>query len=110
MQDLFRNTFPLDGKMKLSVAGVSENGGKKMVFTNQKNNQEKGYFSKIVFPLSGKKSSSKRYCFKETENRFPLAGNCLHWQKYQKNQRKLLPIAVIRALNRLLYNLNNSFH
>ena len=64
MQDLFRNTYPLDRKMKLSVAGVSENGGKKMVFTNQKSNQEKGYFSKIVFPLSGKKYPSKRYCFK----------------------------------------------
>ena len=24
MQDLFTNTFPLDGKIKLSVAGVSE--------------------------------------------------------------------------------------
>ena len=36
--------------------------------------------------------------------------NCIHWQKSLKNQRKLLPIAVIRVLNRLLYNLNNGFH
>ena len=28
MQDLFTNTFPLDGEIKLSVAGVSENGRK----------------------------------------------------------------------------------
>ena len=29
MQDLLTNTFPLDGKTKLSVAGVFENGRKK---------------------------------------------------------------------------------
>ena len=29
MQNMFTNTFPLDGKIKLSVAGVSENGRKK---------------------------------------------------------------------------------
>ena len=29
MQDLFKNKIPLDGKIKLSVAGVSENGRKK---------------------------------------------------------------------------------
>ena len=28
MQDSFKNTFPLDGKIKLAVAGVSENGTK----------------------------------------------------------------------------------
>ena len=28
MQELFTNTFPLDGRIKLSVAGVSENGKK----------------------------------------------------------------------------------
>ena len=28
MHELFKNTFPLDGKIKLSVAGVSENGRK----------------------------------------------------------------------------------
>ena len=32
MQDLFTNTFPLDGKIKPSVAGVSENGRKKNEF------------------------------------------------------------------------------
>ena len=45
MQDLFTNTFPLDGKIKLSVAGVSENGRKKR------------------FPLARKKSPSKRILF-----------------------------------------------
>ena len=29
MQDSFKNTFPQDGKIKLSVAGVFENGRKK---------------------------------------------------------------------------------
>ena len=36
MQELFKNKFQLDGKIKLSVAGVSENGRKKMVSTKQK--------------------------------------------------------------------------
>ena len=36
IQDLFTNTFPLDGKIKLRVAGVSENGRNKMVSTSQK--------------------------------------------------------------------------
>ena len=36
MQDSFKNTFPLDGKIKLPVAGLSENGIKKMVSISQK--------------------------------------------------------------------------
>ena len=36
VQDLFANTFPLDRNIKLSVAGVLENGRKKMVYTSQK--------------------------------------------------------------------------
>ena len=36
MQDLFTNTFLLDGKIKLSVAGVFENVRKIMVSTSQK--------------------------------------------------------------------------
>ena len=36
--------------------------------------------------------------------------NCFHFQEYQKNRRKWLPIAVIRVLNRLFYDLYNSFH
>ena len=35
MQDLFTNTFPLDGKIRLLVAGVSENERKKMVSTSR---------------------------------------------------------------------------
>ena len=34
-RNAFKNTFPLDGKIKL-VAGVSQNGRKKMVSTSQK--------------------------------------------------------------------------
>ena len=36
--------------------------------------------------------------------------NRLHWQKYLKTQRTSSPIAVIRVLNRLLYNMNNGLH
>ena len=32
------------------------------------------------------------------------------WQEYLKNQKKSLPVAMIRVLNRLLYNLCNGFH
>ena len=42
MQDLFTNKFPLDGKIKLSVAGLSGNGRKKW------------------FPLAGKSVSTSR--------------------------------------------------
>ena len=41
--------FPLDGKIKLSVARVSANGRKKMVSTSQK----------IRFPLAGMKNLFK---------------------------------------------------
>ena len=34
-QNAFKNTFPLDGKIKLAVAGVSEIGRKKTVSTSQ---------------------------------------------------------------------------
>ena len=34
MQDSFKNTFPLDAKIKLAVAGVSEMEDKKMVSTS----------------------------------------------------------------------------
>ena len=42
--------FPLDGKIKLAVAGVSQNGRKKMGSTSQRisyHYQKYGYFSKI---------------------------------------------------------------
>ena len=50
MQDLFTNTFPLDGKIKLSVAGVSENGKKKRWFPLvRKAIRNKGIFQKLDF-------------------------------------------------------------
>ena len=66
MQNLFTNMFPLDGKLKLSVAGVSENERKKMVSTSQKisfHKQEQGYFSNIGFSLVEKKCPNKRILF-----------------------------------------------
>ena len=35
-RNAFKNTFPLDGKINLAVAELSQNGRKKMVYTNQK--------------------------------------------------------------------------
>ena len=65
MQDLSRKTFPSDGKIKLSVTGVSENG-RRMVSTSQKicfHQQEEDYFSKIGFPLAKNKCPNKRILF-----------------------------------------------
>ena len=36
MQELFTNKFPLDGKIKLSAAGVSENERKKLFLLARK--------------------------------------------------------------------------
>ena len=66
MQHLLAKTFPLDGKIKLSVAGVSKNERKKKVSTSQKisfHQQELGYFSKIEFALAEKKSPNKTILF-----------------------------------------------
>ena len=35
-RNAFKNTFLLDGKIKLAIAGVSQNESKKMVSTSQK--------------------------------------------------------------------------
>ena len=59
MQDLFTNMFPLDGKIKLSVAGVSENGRKKW------------------FPLARKKPPSKRILFQVDRK---LVSNDRKWE------------------------------
>ena len=69
---------------------------------------------------SRKKSPNKRMLFQvdrtlvstRMENVFKntFLTKKLLWQEYVKNQRKSLPIAMIRDLNRLLYNLNNGFH
>ena len=67
MQHLFAKTFPLDGKIKLSVTGVSKNERKKKVSTSQKisfHQQELGYFSKTEFALAEKNLQIKQYCFK----------------------------------------------
>ena len=43
--------------------------------------------------------------------KFLLDGKTAYvWQEYMKNQRNWFQIAVIRVLNWLFYNLNNSFH
>ena len=73
MQDLFTNPFPLGGKIKLSVAGVSENGRKKWFPLTRKSVSTSK--NKVIFQELKKESDQiKEYCFKLTENRFPLAG------------------------------------
>ena len=73
---------------------------------------------------SRKKSSNKRILFQVDRKSVSTSSNgefvqkyvptrrknCLHWQEYLKKQRKSLPIAVIRVLNRLLYDLYNDFY
>ena len=69
MQDLFTNKFPLDGKIKLSVAGVSENGRKNGF--NQTENQFtlagiRIFFKNWIFSMVStrrKKSPNKRILF-----------------------------------------------
>ena len=78
MQDLFTNKFPFDGKIKLSVAGVSGNGNKwfplarKSVFTSMNKVIFQKLYFQLWFPLAEKNRHIKEYCFKWTENRFPL--------------------------------------
>ena len=59
MQGLFTNTFSLAGKIKLSVAGVSEYGRKKwypQARESVSTNRDKVFFSTIGFPLAEKNS------------------------------------------------------
>ena len=67
MQDLFTNTFPLDGKIKLSVVGVCENGREKKWFGLAKisvsTNGNRLFFKTWISPMVStrrKKSSNKR--------------------------------------------------
>ena len=69
MQDLFTNTFPLDGKIKLSVAGESQNGRKKWFLLARKlvsTSRNKVVFQKLDFPVvstNRKKSPNKKILF-----------------------------------------------
>ena len=58
MQNMFTNTFSLDGKIKLSVAGVSENGGKKNGVHEPENE----------FPLEGIRLFFKNWLSTSTKN------------------------------------------
>ena len=71
LQDLFTNMFPLDGKIKLSVSGVSENGKKcfslarKSVFTSR----NKVVFQKL-YSSSRQRSPNKRIMFQVDRKSF----------------------------------------
>ena len=58
MQNMFTNTFPLGGKIKLLVAGVSENGRKKNG-AHEPENQ---------FPLEGIRLFFKNWISTSTKN------------------------------------------
>ena len=67
--------FPLDGKIKLSVAGVSKYGRKKwfpLARESVSTSRNQVIFQKLDFPE--KNLQIKEYCFKYVEIRFPLAG------------------------------------
>ena len=61
MQYRFKNTFPLDGKIKLAVGELSENRRKKNGFSSR----NKVIFQNLDFPLSTRriKSLNKRIPF-----------------------------------------------
>ena len=62
-----RTCLQIDGKIRLLVTGVSENGRKKMVFTNQKTvstSRNKVIFEKLDFHWQKKKVPIKECCFK----------------------------------------------
>ena len=76
-----------------------------MVSTNRK----KSLNERILFQVNRKSVSTSRnaeFAYKYVSTR---GKNCIR-QEYLKIQKKLLSIAVIRVLNRPLYNLNNGFH
>ena len=56
-----------------------------------------------LFPLVGMENVFKN-TFMLDEKLLPLV------EIFERKKRKSLPIAVIRALNRLVHNLNNGFH
>ena len=66
--------FPLSGRIKLSVTGVSENGRKNIVSTSHKKVSASMNLSKNGWKKSGKNLQIKQCCFKQTKNWFPLAG------------------------------------
>ena len=129
MEGSFKNTFPLDGKIKLAVASVSKNGRKKWFLLARKSvstsrNQvifqksdspfssiKKKYLNKLmVFQLNRKLVSTSRNGKNFSGYASARRKNCFRRQEYIKNQIKWLPIIEIRVLNRFLYNLNNGFH
>ena len=80
MQNLFKNTFPLDGKIKLPVAGVSENGRKKWFLLARKSISSSRYkiiFQNLDFPVSTsrKKSLNKRILFELNRKLVSIGGN-----------------------------------
>ena len=60
MQDSFKNTFPQDGKIKLAVTGMSENGRKKWFPLPRRN---KVIFHKFDLPVSTSRKKNKRILF-----------------------------------------------
>ena len=69
MQDLLTNKFLLDGKIKQSVAGVSENGRKKMFLIARKSvsaSRNKVIFKKLNFSYGFISRKRMQNLFKNT--------------------------------------------
>ena len=68
MQDQFKNAFSQEGKIRLTIAAVSENGRKKWFSLAAKSvptSRNKVIFQKLNFrfPLAEKNLYIKEYCF-----------------------------------------------
>ena len=80
MKDLFKNTFPLNRKVKLAVAVVSDNGRKKWLPLARKSaftSRNKVVFHKWYFLVftSRKKSLNKRILFQLNRKSVSTQGN-----------------------------------
>ena len=64
-RNAFKNTFPLNGKIKLAVAGVSQNRRKKMEENQFASAEIRLFFKNWIshFPQTGKKSLNKGILF-----------------------------------------------
>ena len=101
-RNAFKNTFPLNGKIKLAVAGVSQNRRKKMEENQFAPAEIRLFFKNWVshFPQTGKKSLNNGILFQiksvstSGNGEFVLEyvsirpKNCFHWQEYPNDDKK----------------------
>ena len=117
MQYSFKNTFPLDENIKISVAGESENGRKKVISTSQKMFPLAGirlFFKNCFFPMvstSRKKPLNKRILFQIDRKSVLISGNGKFVEEYLSiRQKKLVTLTGIsEKSNKMITNSSKSF-